>query len=319
MKKNLFMCLILISGLWSNEINAQSSSGSPSYVPGNYLGWSTAGGPLPFKINSNQYMSLTTGGLLGIGTTFTPTYKLDVDNGDINLNTSTKAFRIGGNVILWHNNHPEDIFVGVDAGNGTMTGHSNTLAGNVAGNSITSGTDNVAVGDSAGSGITTGYDNTYVGYTAGKNNAGGWSNTGVGYQSLKNTTAYGGCAFGYNTATLNTLGCSLCAMGENALYANLIGNNNNAFGYNALNNNKSLSNNVAIGANALATQNYNGVTDGSLSSYNVAVGGNALAFNNPTSSTTGIKNSALGVMNFSCSSSSSSKNGCSRISCFILV
>lgn len=61
----------------------------------------------------------STSGYVGIGN-FTPAYKLDVDAGDINLNTSSKAYRIGGDRILWHGGTINDIFVGVGAGNSTM-------------------------------------------------------------------------------------------------------------------------------------------------------------------------------------------------------
>ena len=277
--KKLILQLAFISVimLLNRKAIAQVDVANHTWNTAYYVGWNSAN-DLNFKLGS------------------TPTLYMRLkSSGDLDLVVGTNGYKISDNYVLRHNNNTADIFVGVGAGNATMSGHNNTLVGYNAGTGLTTGHENTSVGYGAGTGLTTGYYNTFVGYNAGSvaSNT-GWSNTGIGYQALKSTVAYGGCAVGYNCASLNTTGCSLTAMGENAMYNNLTANNNTAYGYNALNSNKSLSNNVAIGASALAAQNYNGVTDGTLSSYNVAVGGNALAFTNPTLSTNGIKNSGLG-------------------------
>lgn len=88
---------------------------------------------------------LTTSGQLGIGMAFTPSWKLDVDTGDINLNqtdaATSEAYRIGGNRVLWHNNNASNLFVGVGAGlsNNSALGIDNTFVGNNAGNANTTG------------------------------------------------------------------------------------------------------------------------------------------------------------------------------------
>lgn len=57
-----------------------------------------------------------------IGTTFTPIFKIDVQAGDINLNTFINAYRIDDGStynslpLFWHNNYTKDIFVGIYEG-----------------------------------------------------------------------------------------------------------------------------------------------------------------------------------------------------------
>ena len=73
------------------------------------------------KINSNGYVAVGS-------TTATPYYLLDLINGDINT-AATKGYRINGEYVLRNNNHTENIFVGVGAGNTTMTGYYHTFVG----------------------------------------------------------------------------------------------------------------------------------------------------------------------------------------------
>jgi|GEM_PF-2818201 len=223
-------------GLWSIESNAQSS-GNNTFTAGWYLGWSSSNA-LPFKINGTQLMTLGTAG-------------------DLNLNTSTSSYQIGGNKVLWHDGTTSDIFVGVGAGNATMSGHENTFVGNNAGNLCA----------------------TTIG-----------QNTGVGYNSLLNTSAYGGCALGWEASKANTTGCGTVAIGESALRFNTTGNYNIAIGNIALYNNTAMAYNVAVGSYALETQSFGTAVN----SYNVAVGFKALHANQPTLTTNGIYNTGIG-------------------------
>jgi len=102
-------------------------------------------------------------GNVGIGTTTgnTPQFKLDVDNGDININptpaTGINGYRIGGSKVLQYHGAPgstpstTNIFVGVGAGASNtfvpaVEGINNTFVGNDAGNSNTIGHSNTSVG-----------------------------------------------------------------------------------------------------------------------------------------------------------------------------
>src|SRR5258706_4922639 len=186
--------------------------------------------------------------------------------GDLNLNVSTTGYQIGGNNIPWHNGNTADIFVGVSAGNATMTGHNNTAVGNSAFHSNTAGIDNVAVGYEAGygrpssygtfvgfgagSGAITGTYNTFVGYIAGSATTSGVGNTFVGldagYTNIisSNNTGIGLQVLGLSTAGNNT-GC-----GYKAGYTNTTGTSNTYLGYQADGATNALSNSYAIGNSA---------------------------------------------------------------------
>ena len=134
---------------------------------GDYVGWNTSQA-LDFKI----------------GTT-TPLLMQLQPSGDLNLvsgvgPTHVNAFQIGGSSILWHNGNTSDIFVGVGAGNNTMTGHGNTFMGKDAGIASAAGEWNTFVGYKAGTTNTDGDWNTFIGYNAGKLNLDGLENVYVG-------------------------------------------------------------------------------------------------------------------------------------------
>ncbi|MFH2142580.1 MAG: hypothetical protein ABIJ97_09170 [Bacteroidota bacterium] len=66
-----------------------------------------------------------------------PSFKLDVDKGDININpltTGANGYRIGGNYVLWHTDNPDNIFVGLGAGLSITTATHCTFVGFNAGN-----------------------------------------------------------------------------------------------------------------------------------------------------------------------------------------
>jgi len=259
-----------------------------------------------FKTNTNLHAILDANGNFKIGQT-----------------NATNYFGIGSDKILWHNGNLQDIFVGVGAGNGSMSGRANSCIGNSAGIAITSGDSLTFVGYEAGIANTSGRFNTAVGCLAlhsvtdnGMNVAVGYKalytvntlcggclggeNVAVGYRALESSDAYGGCALGFEAAVANTVGCSIVAIGEEALHGNTEGNENVAVGHDALLNNTTLSGNVAIGTSALQTQYYASATSclpsyGCINSYNVAVGKYALFSNNPTTDNNGVNNTAIGT------------------------
>jgi hypothetical protein len=109
-------------------------------------------------------------GFVGVGTNFTnPNNLLDVDGGDIDVNTPSNGYMIGDNYVLWNKSMINDIFVGVGAGTNTPAGAlNNTFVGFRSGaqGNNPSFTENTFVGSRAGF-QSQGHLNVYLGYNAG--------------------------------------------------------------------------------------------------------------------------------------------------------
>jgi len=184
--------------------------------------------------------------------------------------------------------------VGWSALNDNTTGNFNTANGCAALAYNTTGYQNTATGSFALFNNTTGVANTATGMSALYSNTTGNSNTATGYYSLySNSTGINNSANGYYTLYNNTTGSENSALGLNALYSNTTGNSNSAFGYHALSSNTTAGRNTALGWGALETQSYSSAGS-SWSSNNVAVGYEALYSNQPTSTTNGVRNTAIG-------------------------
>lgn len=167
---------------------------------------------------------------------------------------------------------PSNTFIGVSAGNLTMTA-----------NGVTGNGDNTAIGVNAFLGNTTGAFNTASGASALRHNTTGNSNTATGAFSLQsNTSGVLNTAIGTNALFGNTVGNNNTASGFQALFQNTIGSANTAGGSGALGSNTSGDSNTASGASALG-QNTTG-------NNNTASGASALLGN-----TTGAGNTAGGV------------------------
>jgi hypothetical protein len=184
MKKNqLFFIFCFLLLVLNMRVFAQVTNPSNTWSTNAYCGWNSTN-DLDFKIGVTPVLLMTL-----------------QTSGDLNINSNTNGFKIATNYVLRYNTNTSDIFVGVGAGNGTMSGHSNILVGNNAGSSLTSGEFNTALGFEALKSSTTKSTNTAIGYkslTTLSTNAfpAASSNTAVGYQSLFNHNAYGACAFG---------------------------------------------------------------------------------------------------------------------------
>jgi hypothetical protein len=124
-------------------------------------------------------------------------------------------------------------FLGLNAGNFTMTGDFNTGVGRSTLSSNTTGTFNTATGAFALQLNTTGDDNTATGEAALNKNTTGFGNTATGSLALAN----------------NTLGVFNTAVGDLALFGNGSGDGNTAIGANALGNTTGFSN-IGIGLEA---------------------------------------------------------------------
>ncbi|HLE33612.1 MAG TPA: tail fiber domain-containing protein [Bacteroidota bacterium] len=130
-------------------------------------------------------------------------------------------------------------FVGVNAGNFTMSG------------TATDASYNTAVGYSSMSSLTSGPGNSAFGYQALFSNTGGSLNSAFGYSSLYSNTGGTNSAFGAHALYSNTTGYSNSAFGAAALYPNTTGSNNSAFGSNALYSSTAGNRNSAFGESAL--------------------------------------------------------------------
>lgn len=222
--------------------------------------------------------------------------------GNVTLVPSTPT---AGNILkgadrFLHNFGTDNTFLGVNAGNFTLTGSSNTASGTGALFFNTTGNNNTASGARALLNNTAGSRNTASGAGALFNNNIGTDNTANGERALFmnttgiNNTANGAGALlnnttgGANTASgttalfSNTTGISNTANGAGALFINTTGNYNTANGAGALRNNTTGSNNIANGFQALASN--------TVGNNNIATGFQALYSN-----TTGIGNIALGL------------------------
>src|SRR6266487_6538971 len=167
---------------------------------------------------------------------------------------------------------PGNFFVGINAGNISLTGGYNTGVGQF---SLfkTSGINNTANGYQALYNNTTGDNNTAHGYQALSFNNTGDYNTALGTQTLDNNTeGYGNTAIGALALWSNN-GFHNTATGSVALYNNTTGNSNTALGYDADVLKGNLFNATAIGHGAIVdAPNKVRIGDGSVKSIGGQVG-----------------------------------------------
>ncbi len=178
----------------------------------------------------------------GLLLTFEPLLRVEAQDMDVpgNLTMHDSTDPTVGNVLkegvpFLHNYGMNNTFLGVNAGNFTMTGFGNNAAMGVGTlSSNTEGGFNTAIGNSALLNNTTGIDNTASGVGALQANTTGNFNTATGVVALGS----------------NRTGGDNTAVGEGALYTNGTGGSNTAIGARALFSNSTGSNNTAIGTGA---------------------------------------------------------------------
>lgn len=184
----------------------------------------------------------------------------------------------------------QNTFVGVGAGNFTMTGSTGGQ-----------GSFNTGQGVSSLASNTTGYRNTAHGYQTLASNTTGYQNTAQGYNSLvSNTTGVNNTAHGHQSLILNTTGYQNTAQGQNALANNTTGYLNTAQGALALEENTTGYENTANGAatleaNTTGYQNYaggGGALQLNTTGYQNTANGSGTLYSN----TTGYQNTASGMM-----------------------
>jgi hypothetical protein len=205
----------------------------------------TPGQVTQFDPNLNVVDSVITqdpSGNIGIGTT-TPAAALDVATGDLNL--AGNLLKRG--VLFLHNFGAGNTFLGLGAGNLTMTGGNNTGNGAFALFNNTQGNSNTASGVFALVSNTTGGYNTASGVGALGNNTSGSNNTASGFQALDNNSGNSNTASGSGALFDNTSGFGNTASGYEALFGNTSGDDNTAIGLGALRENTIGRGNTAIG------------------------------------------------------------------------
>ncbi len=205
--------------------------------------------------------TLGTGGLFIIKDASNNYLTLDQSTGQMNIlktlrlentaNSNTGVIFKGSDRFI-HNYGTDNIFIGRNSGNFTMTGYSNTAFGIGSLNSNTTGNYNTSNGYDALYLNTTGYSNTAIGTIALYSNTTGYDNTANGLRALySNTIGHENTATGSNALMLNIAGNYNTANGFRALYSNTYGYDNTASGRDALYSNTSGYTNTAIGFNAL--------------------------------------------------------------------
>jgi hypothetical protein len=201
-------------------------------------------------------------------------------DGELNLPAASAVINSGGSSLLLSEGN-QNLFLGLQAGNPTVSGVDNTGIGYRALLSDTSGYENTAIGLGALESNLNGYQNTADGLDALGENGNGSENTAMGFWALaENTAGSYNTADGYYALVDNTTGSNNVAVGFGALVDNYTGSYNTAVGSGALQASGS-SQNTAIGGDALYAD--------SSGADNTAVGYYAMIVN-----TTGFANTADG-------------------------
>ena len=203
------------------------------------------------------------------------------------------------------NTTSHNLFIGTNAGNGTLTGTSdvgtgynslhvltsgqqNTATGSFAGAALTTGSANALFGDSAGRAIVAATDNTLIGNIAGALLTTDSECVAIGSQALSANVGVGNgiIAIGYNAAGNAPTGINVTLCGWSSGQSG-VGNNSTAFGYNTLPNATIASvGNTVVGSGAGSSL--------SIGNDNVFMGFNAGAAASSASFNVGIGTSALG-------------------------
>ena len=160
-----------------------------------------------------------------------------------------------------------NVLVGIQAGNASMTGNNNAFIGRYAGDNNTSGADNTFIGSFAGAQNTTGAYNTSIGSNTGFSNYTGTQNTFLGYYAGYASTATANTFVGYKAGFTNSSGQFNSFIGVQAGLNNTTGSSNYFFGTNSGLSNTTGSGNYFLGDNAGGGNSSGG--------YNIYIGANA--------------------------------------------
>lgn len=208
-------------------------------------------------ISQNINGKLGTGGQFILRDTNNTFLTLPQSTGYLNLNRSlvlpvTTGSTIGviykGADRLLHDYGTNNLFIGINAGNFTMTGLGNLVLGYNALDANTTGIYNTSLGVQSLTNNTTGDNNTSLGYQTLSGNISGDNNTAAGHLSLSsNISGTGNTAFGFNCLNSNTAGLNNTAIGNYLGSTITIGSNNITIGNGANVPTGTSSNQVRIG------------------------------------------------------------------------
>ncbi|NOS86029.1 MAG: hypothetical protein HOP31_12880 [Ignavibacteria bacterium] len=234
---------------------------------------------------------------------------LSQSNGQVNIlrslrlesttGPSTGVVYMGADKFL-HNYGTGNTFLGLNAGNFTMTGNNNSSIGYLSLFNNASGYQNSSLGYVSLYSNTTGYQNSSFGAVSLYSNTSGYQNSSFGTGSLSgNTTGYQNSSFGSGSLSLNTAGYENSSFGYLSLNSNTTGHRNSTFGAGSLSRNTTGNNNSAFGYNSLVnntTAAFNSAFGVSSLHFNTnGVGNSAFGFSALSNNTTGSNNTAVGL------------------------
>jgi hypothetical protein len=259
-----------VAGNTQGDIVFANRNGTTNVAPTEVMRISSAGNVGIWVTNPTQQLSisrslqipLTTGASTGVlykwasrfmhdysSSTFTPNIFLGINAGNY---TMTQGYNIG----IWNNSLTLN-----------TSGYSNIALGAESLKANTTGWNNSAIGAESLEFNTTGWNNVANGFKALYSNVWWGNNTAIGAESLTLNTASSNTAIGYRSLYANTSGPNNVGIGLETLYVNVSGQNNTAIGYQALKSANSPSSNTAIGYQA-----WLGITTGA---NNIAIGAGA--------------------------------------------
>jgi len=281
-------------GFWSLTGNSSTS------VAANFIG-TTDNVPLTFKTNNqlsgkiDHILFNTSLGYQSLFSNLTGSRNNAIGSQALFSNTSGNYNNATGYQTLYFNTAGSfNTADGYQALYFNTEGNHNTAVGYRALNFNVTGDYNTASGKNSLYSNNSGSYNTAAGFQALYSNTTGISNTACGVNGLyANTTGTNNSANGYSALNSNTMGSYNTASGSNALFLNTSGSFNTSSGFTALYNNTTASQNTSIGCRSLLHQSFSnsGIP---WNSDNVAVGYEALYSNEPTSTSSGIRNTAIG-------------------------
>jgi hypothetical protein len=204
---------------------------------------------------------------------------LSVDNITLPATTATEGIIRSASNLLLHTFGTSNTFLGVGAGNLTLTGNTNTGLGTSALTALTSGTTNSAFGYQALKACTEGTSNMAIGGNALLALTTGDQNVAIGEAVLQAATTVNEIVgIGANCLISHTSGTEVVGIGYEALTANTSGGSNTAIGYKALKANTTNGGSTAIGRRALIAADAAGNTAvGNAALFSTTSGGNNVA------------------------------------------